>query len=93
MKRPFWFDGCMSIFMIVMAIYGWQQHQKYKLFYQEIQERYKKPILILDQPADIGLALFLFAACVLFLLVLIHLSDRFDQEQARKQVSKNEKKK
>ncbi|HAP4622350.1 hypothetical protein HRE94_13545 [Enterococcus faecalis] len=32
MKRPFWFDGCMSIFMIVMAIYGWQQHQKYKLF-------------------------------------------------------------
>ncbi|HFK2747290.1 TPA: hypothetical protein ACGX4U_002741 [Enterococcus faecalis] len=93
MKRSFWFDGCISIFMIMTAIYGWQQHQKYKLFYQEIQERYKEPILILDQPADIGLALFLFAACVLFLLVLIHLSDRFDQQQARKQVSKNEKKK
>lgn len=76
-----------DILFLLTAFLGWQQHVSYKDFYQKIFSQYKAPVIILNQPVDIGLVVFIVSTAGFIVLTTYYLlgKDKEKQEAAKKQ--------
>lgn len=76
-----------DLVLLLTALFGWQQHVSYKAFYQKIFSQYKEPVVILNQPVDVGLVLFIVSTAGIIIFTAHYLlgKDKEKQEAAKRQ--------